>query len=271
MRYVDAHLHLWNIDQIRLSWFREGDGLPARATVGELLQELAQADVPVPERAVVVQAADTLEELRWLLAVAEQDRLVGAVVAQYEPRSGLWAGTAQAVLEHPTLAGIRLAVPTRAADLSDVPGVAELAAGLAGAGRVLEMLIRPEQLGAVAGLAAAHPDLMIVLCHLGLGAAEPGDVWRDGLRAVAPHARVSAKVSGLHKPGEDAARVRGIVRGAVEILGIDRLMFGSDWPISTRTCGYSETLARTRAALPELSADEADSFWRGLATRLYLG
>ncbi|WP_168217954.1 amidohydrolase family protein [Occultella kanbiaonis] len=270
MRFVDAHLHLWDIGQVSLSWFREGQGLPGRAVVDDLLAEIDSDPADRPERAVVVQAADTPEEMRWLLETAERDPLVAAVVAQYEPRPDRWAGTAQAVLDHPALAGIRLAVPGRAADLSDVPGVHDLAAGLASAGHVLEMLIRTEQLPAVAALASEHPDLAIVVCHLGLGSAESDDIWRQGLRAVASHERVAAKVSGLHRPGADHGRVRRIVRDAVEILGIERLMFGSDWPISTRTCDYRETLARTRDALPELTAQQADSFWRGLATRLYL-
>ncbi|GAB2615896.1 amidohydrolase family protein [Pseudactinotalea suaedae] len=271
MRFVDSHLHLWDVSQVPLSWFRDGQGLPARAVVDDLLADLAATGAAPPEGAVVVQAADTLAELRWLLAAAERDPLVSAVVAQYEPRPGWWAGTAQAVLDHPALAGIRLAVPTRAADLSDVPGVDELAAGLAATGAVLELLIRPEQLPAAASVAAAHPDLTIVLCHLGLGGNEPDDRWRQGLQAVAEHARVMAKVSGLHTPGRDPASVPAIVADAVGILGIERLMFGSDWPISTRTFSYQETLRRTHAALPELEPRDADSFWRGLATRLYLG
>ncbi|WP_420111146.1 amidohydrolase family protein [Pseudactinotalea sp.] len=270
MRFVDAHLHLWDVTRVPLSWFREGQGLPARADVDALLLELDGDDAARPEAAVVVQAADTLEELSWLLAIADRNPMVAAVVAQYEPRTGSWAGTVRDLLGHPRLAGIRLAVPTRAADLSDVPGVGALAAGLASAGSVLEVLIRPEQLPAVAALADSHPDLNIAVCHLGLGPAAPTDRWRAGLCALEPHHRVVAKVSGLHGPGDDRARVRAVVSDAVEILGIDRLMFGSDWPISTRVCGYHQTLARTAAALPALSEREADSFWRGLATRLYM-
>lgn len=271
MKFVDAHLHLWDVSRVPLSWFSKDQGLPTHADVEALLSELAGNDVARPEAAIVVQAADTLKELSWLLALADRHPMVAAVVAQYEPRVGSWAGIAQDLLGHPRLAGIRLAVPTRAADLSDVPGVGDLAAGLAAAGSVLEVLIRPEQLPAVAALASTHPDLTIAVCHLGLGAAASDDGWRRGLQALAPHHRVVAKVSGLHRPTDDQARVREVVSDAVEIFGIDRLMFGSDWPISTRICSYGETMERTAAALPALAEHEADSFWRGLATRLYFG
>lgn len=274
MRIVDAHLHLWDVQQVPIVWFRDDLGLPRRADVADVRRELegetAYSRIHRVERAVVVQAADTVDELRWLLDRAERHRLVAAVVAQYEPKAGNWAGAAQQLLEHPALAGIRLAVPTRAADLSDIEGVDALAAGLATTGGVLEVLIRSEQLPAVAALAAAHEDLSIVVCHLGLGTADPDDSWRTGLRTLAARPGVTAKVSGLHKPGDDQARVSRIVSDAVEILGADRLMFGSDWPISTRTCRYPETIARTIEALPALTDDEADSFWWGLATRLYL-
>lgn len=265
---VDAHLHLWDVEKVPLSWFSPDHGLPGRADLGALRSEVPGEQLP--EAAVVVQAADSAAELAWLLDTAEQEPFVRAVVAQHEPRPAAWAGIAQPHLEHPALAGIRLAVRDRAPDLGDVDGVDALADGLAGAGLVLEMLIGTEHLPAVATIASRHPELAIVICHLGLGGEQPHDAWRDGLRELAVHPRVFAKASGLHRPGADAERVRVVVRDAVELLGADRLMFGSDWPVSTRTCGYRETVARTRAALPPLTDAESAWFWGGLARRLYL-
>ena len=45
-------------------------------------------------------------------------------------------------------------------------------------------------------------------------------------------------------------------------------MYGSDWPMSTRTTTYAEVLAATRQALPPLSPAEARAFWSGTADRL---
>ncbi len=178
---------------------------------------------------------------------------------------------AQAVIDDGVpVAGMRLAVPGRAADLSDVAGLDALCEGLAASGRVLETLVRPDQLPAVAVLAGRHPGLDVVVCHLGLGTGDPDASWRDALAAVAARPRAHAKVSGLLTAApDDAARVAAAVRAAVDLLGPERLLFGSDWPMSARVAPYAQVVERTAAALPVLDDAAATAVWSATAARLY--
>lgn len=274
---VDAHVHLWDTAATRISWFRDDLGLPARVGPEDLARAAGASPVPV-RAAVAVQAADTAAEARWLLRqAAAHGPLPGPVVLQYDARPGrpgAWAGMAQAVLDDARaparVAGVRLAVPGGAADLADVAGLDALCEGLAGSGRVLETLVRPEQLPAVAALARRHPGLDVVVCHLGLGGGEPDVTWRAGLAAAAAHPRVHAKLSGLHttRP-DDAGRVAGAARAALDLLGPDRLVVGSDWPMSARVAPYEQIVARTARALPALTGAAAHAVWRGTVARLY--
>ena len=271
---VDAHVHLWDTAAMRVSWFRDDLGLPARVGPDDLARAVATSPLPV-RAAVAVQAADTEGEARWLARqVAAHGPLPGPVVLQYDARPGhddAWAGMAQAVIDDGVaVAGIRLAVPGRAADLSDVAGLDALCEGLAATGRVLETLVRPEQLPAVAVLAGRHPGLDVVVCHLGLGAGDPDASWRDALAAVAARPRAHAKLSGLHTTAPHAAaRVAVAARAAVDLLGPERLLFGSDWPMSARVAPYAQVVERTAAALPVLDGAAATAVWSGTAARLY--
>ena len=270
---VDAHVHLWDTAATRISWFRDDLGLPARVGPDDLARAVATSPVSV-RAAVAVQAADTEGEARWLARqAAAHGPLPGPVVLQYDarPDDGAWAGMAQAVIDDGTpVAGIRLAVPGGAADLSDVAGLDALCEGLAATGRVLETLVRPEQLPAVATLAGRHPDLDVVVCHLGLGAGDPDASWRDALAAVAARPRAHAKLSGLHTTApDDAARVAAATHFAVDLLGPERLLFGSDWPMCARVAPYAQVVERTAAALPPLDEDAATAVWSGTAARLY--
>lgn len=279
---LDAHVHLWDLDHVHLSWFRDELDLPRRVGTDDLR---GAADSTRGTRAhvggaIAVQAGDTVAEARWLLARAEADPFVPAVVLQYGAAGAQdWAGTVQRVLdEHradapgaPTrIAGMRLATPQGAADFGDVPGLDELATGLTSTGRVLELLIRPAQLPAVAALARRHPGLSIVICHLALGAADPDSAWRRGMDALAASGNVSAKVSGLAtgRP-RDVERLAEVVGLAVAAFGPERLMFGSDWPMSARALPYREVVSRTAAALPPLAPEALHAFWRSTAGRLY--
>ncbi|MRG60289.1 amidohydrolase family protein [Agromyces sp. CFH 90414] len=287
--FIDAHVHLWDVDRMHLSWFRADLGLPRAATLDAL--RAAARDVG-GRGAIAVQAADTLGEADWLTGLAAREPFLRAVVLQYDARTdaSAWAGMAQPLIDRTgadggragarpgrtaRIAGIRLATPGGAADFGDVAGLDRLADGLARTGRVLELLIRPEQLPAAAALAARHPALTIVACHLAIGGDAVDARWLDGLHAFAAQPNAVAKASGLvrHAPEPDRerddARVRDILSHAVGALGADRLMFGSDWPISARFATYAEVVRRTTLALPELDEAGLTEFWSGTARRCY--
>ncbi|WP_194410205.1 amidohydrolase family protein [Microbacterium cremeum] len=270
MGIVDAHVHLWDTGVVHLSWFRDELGLARSATAADFAA--AAGDV-APATAVTVQAGDTLGEARWLLDETTRVGVGSVAVLQYEAAKGRWAGVMQDALEAtdtrmPRVGGIRVSTPSGAADLSDVRWLDRLAARLAHSSRVLELLVRPEQLGATAELARRHPSLAVVVCHLGLGSAQPDSAWRRDLSRLARVPNVAAKLSGV-VAGRDAAALREVVGAAVDALGPDRLLFGSDWPISARSLGYAEVVERTAAALPGLSAADTRSLWRRTAERLY--
>lgn len=272
MRIIDTHVHLWDVDVVPLPWFREDLGLPRRAlpeTLGALLSASGVA------AAVAVQAADSVAEAEWLTAIAVAHPLVRRAVLQYEPAPGLPLGRTAAVLAPathpgaPSVAGLRAAVPQFAADLSDVAGLDALAAAAGEAGLVLELLLRPEQLPGAAALAHRHPATTFVVCHLGLGTADPDAAWFRDLAAVAAEPNAHAKTSGLVHPGRGPAELGRLLAAALDAFGPDRLLHGSDWPISARHTPYAEIAERIADALPPLSSAGAAALWSGTAARLY--
>ncbi len=126
----------------------------------------------------------------------------------------------------------------------------------------------------MAGLAADRPELTVVVDHLGKPprhrAAElPG--WERALRAVGRHPNTVAKVSGLQCPGAamTASALRPVWHVALETFGPDRLMFGSDWPMTIDAGGYGAVLDTTRELVGELTGDEQAALWHGTAVRIY--
>ncbi|WP_309128138.1 amidohydrolase family protein [Microbacterium sp.] len=263
MRIVDAHVHLWDVEAFSVPWFRDELQLPRVASARMLRAAAADADA-----VVAVQVADTAREARWLLDVARQEPLIAATVLQYEPGAPHPLGaTVDGSTER--FAAMRAAVPQFAPDLSDVPGLDALASALSDDGKVLELLVRAEQLTGVAALAGRHPRLAIVVCHLGLGHALADGDWKTGVEALAAQPNAHAKVSGLLAPGRGDGELAEIVGTAFGTLGAERLMFGSDWPMSARTHAHSSVIETTRRALPSLTTAEQSAFWSGTAIRLY--
>jgi L-fuconolactonase len=273
---VDAHIHLWDTRAFTLPWLTAVPQLATRYTAAEFSEALADIRL---HAAVAVQAGDSAAEATWLVSSPEAASAVGSaqidVVLQYAPSldrvQGPWHPVVFADGRAPK--GVRLPVYDQPADWSTHRGVEQLVGYLEQRGLVLELLLRPDQLGGAGEVAAKHPRLAIVLCHLGIGEAEPDQGWRTEISRLAARENVAAKVSGLHtsRPPErkDHLRARRAAEWALEQWGPDRLMFGSDWPVSTRAGTYADVLEWTRCALGAATTSELQSILARTAVSVY--
>jgi len=146
---------------------------------------------------------------------------------------------------------------------------------LASAGLVYDLVVTAEQLGVCAEAAAAVPELVFVLDHLGKppvagGALEP---WAGDLSRLATLPNTAGKLSGLVTEADwQRWRIedqRPYADTALAAFGTDRLMFGSDWPVCTLAASYDEVLAAARELTGDLSAGERDAIFAGTASRVY--
>ncbi|RUZ82841.1 amidohydrolase family protein, partial [Mesorhizobium sp. M7A.F.Ca.US.006.01.2.1] len=93
---------------------------------------------------------------------------------------------------------------------------------------------------------------------------ETTEAWKAGLRTLAAAPNFYAKLSGLgtfvHR--NDPALIAYIVDNAIDILGADHLMFGSNFPIEKLWTSHAELIKTHRDAVARHgAAAEADIFW----------
>jgi predicted TIM-barrel fold metal-dependent hydrolase len=98
--------------------------------------------------------------------------------------------------------------------------------------------------------------------------------WRTEMRALAELPNVHVKVSGLgmadHRWTIDS--IRPYVHGCLELFGVERTMFGSNWPVDAVYSSYLATVDAYRTLIAEagLTHDEqarvlasnAEAFYR---------
>jgi len=100
----------------------------------------------------------------------------------------------------------------------------------------------------------------------------PGEI-RGALKALedADCENVYVKVSGIGMPGQAwTAKSNGpVVRGAIEIFGADRAMFGSNFPVDSLCATFREILDGMTEILSPLPMDEQEAFFAGTARRVY--
>lgn len=122
-------------------------------------------------------------------------------------------------------------------------------ASLAARGLSFDLQCCPAQLPAAAALCAKHPDVAVVIDHLGKPRhlsqardpfdAKAIDAWRRGMALMAAQPQVCVKLSmlGFAVPGwteHDGKRalVKSLVKETVDLFGPDRCMFASNWHIN---------------------------------------
>lgn len=138
---------------------------------------------------------------------------------------------------------------------------------VAEAGLVLELPAEfPLHLGDVPELARRHPGLTLVIDHL---AKPPHGTpamarWSAELEAAAEHPNVVAKISGIGTVDLEPA-----VAVAFAAFGAERLMFGSDWPVSLLRREYGEVVGATVDAIRTVAGDDAPAILGDTAIRVY--
>lgn len=142
-------------------------------------------------------------------------------------------------------------------------------------GFTYDLLIFPDQLEYVAKLMGNFPAQKFVLDHIakpGIRAGEISD-WENNMRALAKYENLSCKISGLvteanlqHWKLEDFAPYLDVV---VQSFGINRIMFGSDWPVCLVAASYEQVLEIVTAYFASYSDSEKEQFFGANAVAFY--
>ncbi|GAB3278602.1 amidohydrolase family protein [Kineosporia babensis] len=275
-RIIDAHHHLWNPAQREYPWMA-GPGLEALRRPFGLTDLRAETTGASVSETILVQTVSSVAETQEFLDVAAgSDGLVAAVVG--------WVDLAVPEIEDVVaqlrssrggelLAGIRHQVE----DEPDVdwllrPEVQRGARAVAEQGLVHDLLVRWDQLPAACALVGSLPEASFVLDH----AAKPpiGDFdayvrWASHIAELAARPNVSCKLSGLFTLGAGEAEIARAVDHLLAVFSPHRLIFGTDWPVSTLAGSYAETVGRTLDLVAELSTTEQAAFRHQNAERTY--
>jgi L-fuconolactonase len=271
---IDAHQHFWQIARADYGWLT-----PA---LGPIHRDFGPADLaPLLARhgitgTILVQAAPTEAETRFLLGIAARTTFVAGVVGWTDFDALDVTRRIAALAADPLLLGLRPMVH----DIDDEawlarPALAPAFEAMIAHDLVFDALLKPEHIPAALSLLGRHPGLAVVIDH----AAKPDLVtrdlaaWREGITALAAYPQALCKLSGLvteAAAGWTIETLRPAVEHLLESFGPGRLIFGSDWPVVTLRADYSRWFETASALLSHCSEGEREAIFGGNAARTYL-
>jgi len=275
---IDSHQHFWKLDRADYRWLTPElgplyrDHLPA-----ELAPLLHAAGI---DRTILVQAADSIAETRYLLGLADEHHFIAGVVGWVAFDAPDAAEALAELSSHRKLRGVRPMIQ----DITD-PGwmlgrrLAPAFDAVERLGLVFDALVKPPHLESLLSLVRARPGLSIVIDHaakppIGRGRAHHTAFpdWATRMRDLAALPNTACKLSGLlteAAPGCTADTLRPYTDHLLECFGPARLLWGSDWPVVNLAGGYARWRETTTDLLAHLTPAERDAILGTTAARVY--
>jgi L-fuconolactonase len=137
-----------------------------------------------------------------------------------------------------------------------------------------DLLVRPPHLKTVLTLLVRHPDLRAIVDHgakpdIANGMWQP---WADDMRRIGRETAAYCKLSGLvteASPGWSLDELLPYAEHLIECFGVERIVWGSDWPVMLLNADYPRWLAAAKQLMaPECAADRS-AMMGGNAVRFY--
>ena len=270
---IDAHQHFWTVDRGDYGWLT--------TDLASLYRDFGPADLKPyldecgVEKTVLVQAAPTVAETRFLLNLASEHAHVGAVIGWVDMTAPDCRDTLNELNRHPRFRGVRPMIQDIAEDTWMLrPDVGDALDGLRDAGLVFEALVKPRHLGHLQTLLRRVPRLKVMVDHGAKPDIASGRFteWAAKMAALARLENVYCKLSGLvteagsHWRTED---LRPYARHLLDTFGTQRLVWGSDWPVVNLAGGYRAWWDATNLLLDHLHGTERDAVLGGNAAAFY--
>jgi predicted TIM-barrel fold metal-dependent hydrolase len=244
--FIETHHHLWELDRFDYDWLKD----------------------PGWEG----HNADPVEETAWLESVANEYGFPHALVVfcDIEQADGE-AQLARHLEASPRTRGIRIRAHP------DDPDTAAFKAGYAALGKLslsYELNASPGKLLSGRDVANAFPDIQVILGHAGFPVQRDDaylQQWKSEMSALAEAPNVACKISGfaMVDHGWTIDSIRPWVLHCIEAFGVDRAMFGTNWPVDQPYSPYQVDAYRLIIAREGFSREDQEKMLYRNAERFY--
>ena len=282
--FIDTHFHLHDLKrpELRYSWLERDaihgflgniDALKAQHYwIDDYIAEIRFANVP---KAIHVQAAlgtpDPVNETKWLQAFADKTGYPQGIVAECHLPIRMPKPCSIGTCNTPTSAAF--AISAAAATSSTPPGAP---ASNSSSGTIWSLA--STRASSSSTISSISPPLFrtssICIDHCAIPEARDDAYfkrWSTAMRALARAENVVMKISGLGMMDRrwTVESLRPWVLGSIEAFGVDRVVFGTNWPVDRMFSSYPDLINAYATIISAFTKDEQIAMFSGNAERLF--
>ena len=271
-KIIDTHAHFYDPSRPQgVPWPPKDDARLYRTVLPE---EYRRITAPLGiKRVIEVEASPLLEDNQWVLDLAVKEPIIIGTVGDLEPGKPGFGRNLERFHKDQRFLGIRLGNlwgRNLAAEAPKPEFIADLKL-LAQAGLEMDAVGGPAILGEVVRITDQVPTLRIVIDHMPFlppreeAAQAP---YRSALRELGKRPQVYSKVSSvLRRAGdrvvEDVSLYRPALDELWDLFGADRLIYGSNWPVSERIAPYEAVFKVVREYFASRGPEASEKyFWK---------
>ena len=288
---IDTHHHIWLREDV--AWLADppiarmfGDyfGIRRDYPVEEWINDIVPQGVTKSVHVTAMWGPGrALDETRWLQATADKHGFPHGIVCNVDLADANAEAALKAQKQFPNLRGVRQMLywdsPTvrQAVPRPDYCNAPEFRRGFALLEKhdlSFELQVYAGQAAYAAELVKAFPNVRMILVHAGMlteRTPQAIEQWRSALTTLAAFPNVHVKLSGLgmYSQGITFAQARQVIRDAIQIFGIERTIYGSNFPLEKLHISYADFFGIYRAVLSEYTESQQRAVLHDNAAKFY--
>lgn len=270
---IDAHHHFWNYNAQDFDWINEEMSVIRRSFLPPDLSPILKANGITGS--VLIQVNRDEKENEMFLQYAHQTDFVKGTVAWIDLKSEKLEENLEKYHEIKKLKGFREIVQGKSDVYFPDPSFRKGVELLGKKGYTYDILIYERDLKNTFEFVKALPNNKFVIDHIAKPDIKNGSIgrWSNYMKALAQFPNVSVKISGMTTEAywdkwqkEDFYIYLDHLMGS---FGIERLMYGSDWPVCLLASKYEEQLDILKSYTANLSSSEKSKIFNDNATDFY--
>jgi len=273
MKIIDTHQHFWNYDPKIHDWINEDmqaiqkDFLPANLAI--VLKENKV------EACISVQAEQSIQETDFLLAQGKANNFIQGVVGWVDICDLKMEQALEKYATEKLLKGFRHILQAEPKGFmlqeSFIQGLKKLQAN----NYTYDLLIYAHQLKEANEMVKHLPTLPIVIDHIAKPNIKAGEIedWKKEIKQIAQNPNVYCKISGMSTEANWESWTMDDLKPYLDLVvaafGTNRIMFGSDWPVSLVASTYSKWLNTVQNYFNTFNLNEQEAFFANNAIKFY--
>jgi predicted TIM-barrel fold metal-dependent hydrolase len=270
---IDTHHHIWLRKDV--GWLADppiprmfGDyfGIRRDYPVEEFINDVKPHGVTKSVHVTAMWGpGKALEETRWLQSVADEQGFPHGIVSNIDLADPGAETALKAQKQFPNLRGVRQMLywdtdsvrqGAPSADFCNSPDFRRGFALLEKHGLHFELQVYAGQVSHAVELIKAFPGVKMILVHAGMLTERTQaaiDQWRAALTMMAAFPNLHVKISGLgmYSSGITLPQARQVIRDVIQIFGVERTIYGSNFPLEKLHASYADFFGTYRTVLSE--------------------